>query len=220
MDIRMMASGAVYKVVEVGYLHPKGMIPAESLGAGEVGYLTASIKTVSDTRVGDTITGVENPAAEALPGYHQAQPMVFSGVYPADGSKYGDLRDALEKLKLNDASMSFTQENSIALGFGFRCGFWAFCTWRSFSSASSANITSTSSRRPRTSSIRSPRPTARSSTSIPRSTIPTRRNCRGAGAVCEGKPHRPARIRRRDHGSVPEPTRRIQGYAVPRPHAR
>ena len=118
MDIRMMASGAVYKVVEVGYLHPKGMIPAESLGAGEVGYLTASIKTVSDT-----ITGVENPAAEALPGYHQAQPMVFSGVYPADGSKYGDLRDALEKLKLNDASMSFTQENSIALGFGFRCGF-------------------------------------------------------------------------------------------------
>ena len=123
MDIRMMASGAVYKVVEVGYLHPKGMILAESLGAGEVGYLTASIKTVSDTRVGDTITGVENPAAEALPGYHQAQPMVFSGVYPADGSKYGDLRDALEKLKLNDASMSFTQENSIALGFGFRCGF-------------------------------------------------------------------------------------------------
>ena len=123
MDIRMMASGAVYKVVEVGYLHPKGMIPAESLGAGEVGYLTASIKTVSDTRVGDTITGVENPAAEALPGYHQAQPMVFSGVYPADGSKYGDLRDALEKLKLNDASMSYTQENSIALGFGFRCGF-------------------------------------------------------------------------------------------------
>ena len=117
MDIRMMASGAVYKVVEVGYLHPKGMIPAESLGAGEVGYLTASIKTVSDTRVGDTITGVENPAD------HQAQPMVFSGVYPADGSKYGDLRDALEKLKLNDASMSFTQENSIALGFGFRCGF-------------------------------------------------------------------------------------------------
>ena len=123
MDIRMMASGAVYKVVEVGYLHPKGMVPAESLGAGEVGYLTASIKTVSDTRVGDTITGVDNPAAEPLPGYHQAQPMVFSGVYPADGSKYGDLRDALEKLKLNDASMSFTQENSIALGFGFRCGF-------------------------------------------------------------------------------------------------
>ncbi len=123
MDIKFMATGAVYKVVEVGYLHPLGMSPAEELGAGEVGYLTASIKTVSDTRVGDTITGVENPCAEALPGYQQAQPMVFSGVYPADGSKYGDLRDSLEKLKLNDASMSYTQENSIALGFGFRCGF-------------------------------------------------------------------------------------------------
>ena len=123
MDIRFMATGAVYKVVEVGYLHPLGMSPAEELGAGEVGYLTASIKTVSDTRVGDTVTSVERPCAEALPGYQQAQPMVFSGVYPADGSKYGDLRDALEKLKLNDASMSFTQENSIALGFGFRCGF-------------------------------------------------------------------------------------------------
>ena len=123
MDIRFMATGAVYKVVEVGYLHPLGMSPAEELGAGEVGYLTASIKTVSDTRVGDTVTSVERPCAEALPGYQQAQPMVFSGVYPADGPKYGDLRDALEKLKLNDASMSYTQENSIALGFGFRCGF-------------------------------------------------------------------------------------------------
>ncbi len=123
MDIKMMATGAEYKVVECGYLHPKGMVPCDALGAGEVGYLTASIKTVSDTRVGDTVTGKENPAAEALPGYQAVQPMVFSGVYPADGSKYGDLRDALEKLKLNDASMSFVQENSIALGFGFRCGF-------------------------------------------------------------------------------------------------
>ena len=123
MDIKMMSTGAVYKVVEVGYLHPLGMRPSDALGAGEVGYLTASIKTVSDTRVGDTITSVENPSPEALPGYKEAQPMVFSGVYPADGSKYQDLRDALEKLKLNDASMSYTQENSIALGFGFRCGF-------------------------------------------------------------------------------------------------
>ena len=123
MDVKMMATGAVYKVVEVGYLSPLGMIPTAALGAGEVGYLTASIKNVSDTRVGDTVTGVENPTPEALPGYKTVQPMVFAGIYPADGSKYGDLRDALEKLQLNDASMSFVQESSIALGFGFRCGF-------------------------------------------------------------------------------------------------
>ena len=123
MDIKMMATGAQYKIVEVGTLSPTGMTPTQALGAGEVGYLTASIKTVADTRVGDTVTGVEHPCSEALPGYKAVQPMVYSGVYPADGSKYGDLRDALEKLKLNDASMSYTQENSIALGFGFRCGF-------------------------------------------------------------------------------------------------
>ena len=123
MDIKMMATGAVYKVVEVGNMSPTGLVPQEALGAGEVGYITASIKTVADTQVGDTITTVENPAAEALPGYRQVQPMVFSGVYPADGAKYQDLRDALEKLKLNDASMSYELESSIALGFGFRCGF-------------------------------------------------------------------------------------------------
>ena len=123
MDIRMMATGAVYKVVEVGTMNPLGLTPGESLGAGEVGYITASIKNVSDTRVGDTITAVENPAAGPLPGYRQVQPMVYSGVYPADGAKYQDLRDALEKLKLNDASMSYEPESSIALGFGFRCGF-------------------------------------------------------------------------------------------------
>ena len=123
MEVKMMGTGAVYKIVECGYLNPKGMSPAQELGAGEVGYLTASIKTISDTRVGDTVTGLENPAEEALPGYKTVQPMVFSGVYPADGSKYDDLRDALEKLKLNDASMTYEQENSIALGFGFRCGF-------------------------------------------------------------------------------------------------
>ena len=123
MEVRMMATGAVYKVVEVGYLHPSGMIPCDGLGAGEVGYLTASIKNVADTRVGDTITEVARPCSEPLPGYKTVQPMVYSGVYPADGSKYGDLRDALEKLKLNDASMDYVQESSIALGFGFRCGF-------------------------------------------------------------------------------------------------
>ena len=123
MDIKMMATGAVYKVVEVGTMIPGGLNPSDALGAGEVGYITASIKTVADTRVGDTITGVENPAAQPLPGYRPAQPMVFSGIYPADGAKYQDLRDALEKLKLNDASMSYEPESSIALGFGFRCGF-------------------------------------------------------------------------------------------------
>ena len=123
MDIRMMATGAVYKVVEVGTMNPLGLTPTEALGAGEVGYITASIKNVGDTRVGDTVTSVENPASEALPGYRQVQPMVYSGVYPADGAKYQDLREALEKLKLNDASMSYELESSIALGFGFRCGF-------------------------------------------------------------------------------------------------
>ena len=123
MGIRMMATGAVYNVVEVGTMNPLGLTPTEALGAGEVGYITASIKNVADTRVGDTVTTVENPASEALPGYRQVQPMVYSGVYPADGAKYQDLREALEKLKLNDASMSYELESSIALGFGFRCGF-------------------------------------------------------------------------------------------------
>ena len=122
-DIKMMATGAVYKVVEVGTMSPLGLQPADALGAGEVGYITASIKTVADTQVGDTITTVEGGADEPLPGYRPVQPMVFSGVYPADGAKYQDLREALEKLKLNDASMSYELESSIALGFGFRCGF-------------------------------------------------------------------------------------------------
>ena len=122
-DIRMMATGAVYKVVEVGTMSPNGLMPTDALGAGEVGYITASIKTVADTQVGDTITTVEDGADEPLPGYREVQPMVFSGVYPADGAKYQDLRDALEKLKLNDASMFYEMESSIALGFGFRCGF-------------------------------------------------------------------------------------------------
>jgi len=123
MDIKMMATGAVYKVVEVGTMNPKGLTPREALGAGEVGYITASIKTVSDTQVGDTITSLENPADVPLPGYRPVQPMVYSGVYPADGAKYQDLREALEKLKLNDASFVYELESSIALGFGFRCGF-------------------------------------------------------------------------------------------------
>ena len=123
MDIKLMSTGAVYKVVEVGTMNPLGLTPKDALGAGEVGYITASIKTVADTQVGDTITSVEHPAAEPLPGYRQVQPMVYSGVYPADGAKYQDLRDALEKLKLNDAAFVYELESSIALGFGFRCGF-------------------------------------------------------------------------------------------------
>ena len=123
MDIRMMATGAVYRVVEVGHMRPVGLEPCGELSAGDVGYLTASIKNVADTRVGDTVTDAARPAAEALPGYRPVQPMVFSGIYTSDGAKYPDLRDALEKLKLNDASLSFEPESSVALGFGFRCGF-------------------------------------------------------------------------------------------------
>ena len=123
MNVKMMASGAVYQVVECGHLLPIGMEPCDTLSAGEVGYLTASIKVVKDTRVGDTVTNADAPAAEALPGYRPAQPMVYCGVYTEDGSKYPDLRDALEKLQLNDAALSFEPESSAALGFGFRCGF-------------------------------------------------------------------------------------------------
>src|SRR5699024_3734470 len=123
MDIRMMATGAVNKVVEVGTMTPLGLTPRDALGAGEVGYLTASTKNVSDTQLGDTITSLANPSSAPLPGYLPLQPMIYSGIYPADGAKYQDLREALEKLKLNDASMSYELESSIALGFGFRCGF-------------------------------------------------------------------------------------------------
>ena len=123
MNVKMMASGSSYQVLDCGYLKPLGMESCGELTAGEVGWFTASIKNVKDTRVGDTITGVECPAAEALPGYRPAQPMVYCGIYTEDGSKYPDLRDALEKLQLNDASLSFEPESSVALGFGFRCGF-------------------------------------------------------------------------------------------------
>ncbi len=123
MQVRLMASGAQYNVLDCGYLRPLGMESASELSAGEVGWFTASIKTVKDTRVGDTITEAARPTAEPLPGYRPAQAMVYCGVYTEDGSKYPDLRDALEKLQLNDASLSFEPESSIALGFGFRCGF-------------------------------------------------------------------------------------------------
>ncbi len=121
--VRMMGTGAEYVVVEVGYLLPIGFQASGQLTAGEVGYFSASIKTVRDTVVGDTITLAENPAKDSLPGYRKAQPMVFSGMYPTEGDKYPDLRDALEKLYLNDASLTFEPETSVALGYGFRCGF-------------------------------------------------------------------------------------------------
>ena len=121
--IKMMSTGVTFEVVDVGVMDAFGLSKCEVLRAGEVGYLTASIKSVGDTRVGDTVTLAENPAAEALPGFKAVQPMVYAGIYPADGSRYGDLRDALEKLQLNDAALSFEPETSIALGFGYRCGF-------------------------------------------------------------------------------------------------
>ena len=122
-QVKLMATGATYQVVECGHLLPLGLEPCDALEAGEVGYFTASIKNVQDTRVGDTVTDAVNPTAEALPGYRPVQPMVYCGIYTEDGSKYPDLRDALEKLRLNDASLSFEPESSVALGFGFRCGF-------------------------------------------------------------------------------------------------
>ncbi|MCI7623487.1 MAG: translation elongation factor 4 [Oscillospiraceae bacterium] len=122
-EILLMSTGAKYKVLEVGHLRPIGLDPCAELAAGDVGYFTASIKNVSDTHVGDTVTDAGKPTAEALPGYRPARPMVFCGIYTEDGSKYPDLRDALEKLKLNDASLSYEPESSVALGFGFRCGF-------------------------------------------------------------------------------------------------
>ena len=123
MEIRMMATGATFKVLECGLMRPLGLEPAKQLEAGQVGYFTASIKDVHETQIGDTVTGAENPASEPLPGYRQVRSMVYCGIYTEDGSKYPDLRDALEKLQLNDASLTFEPESSVALGFGFRCGF-------------------------------------------------------------------------------------------------
>ena len=121
--IRLMSTGATFDVVDVGYMTPFGLQKTEQISAGDVGYITASIKSVGDTQVGDTITLEENPTDEPMPGFKPVQPMVYAGIYPADGAKYGDLRDALEKLRLNDAALVFEPETSIALGFGFRCGF-------------------------------------------------------------------------------------------------
>mgnify|MGYP002551477951 FL=1 len=123
MEVKMMATGATFKVLECGLMRPLGLEPAKQLEAGQVGYFTASIKDVHETQIGDTVTGIEHPASEPLPGYRKVRSMVYCGIYTEDGSKYPDLRDALEKLQLNDASLTFEPESSVALGFGFRCGF-------------------------------------------------------------------------------------------------
>ena len=123
MTVRLMSTGAQFTVVECGVMGATSLVPRQQISAGEVGYFTASIKTIADTRVGDTVTGAENPAPRPLPGYRSVNPMVFCGIYPADGAKYPDLREALEKLQLNDAALSYEPETSAALGFGFRCGF-------------------------------------------------------------------------------------------------
>ena len=131
--IRMMATGAQFDVVEIGCLGATNLVPCDELKAGEVGYIAASIKNIGDTRVGDTVTDANRPAAEPLPGYRKVNPMVYCGIYPADGAKYPDLRDALEKLQLNDASLSFDSASGAAS--------WGFCTWRSFRSGWSGSLT-------------------------------------------------------------------------------
>lgn len=141
MTIRLMATGKVYEVTEVGVFKP-ALVNVEELGEGMVGFLAASIKNVRDARVGDTITDENHPAAKALPGYRKATPMVYCGLYPVENSDYDNLRDALEKLQLNDASLMFEPETSSALGFGFRCGFWGSFTWMSSRNGWKENITS------------------------------------------------------------------------------
>ncbi len=173
MPIRMMASGAEYQILECGFLRPLGYEPCEQLQAGQVGYFTASIKNVRDTEVGDTITSSEAPAAQPLPGYRKAQPMVYCGVYTEDGSKYPDLREALEKLQLNDASLTFEPESSVALGFGFRCGFLGMLHTESSRSGWSGSLTWTSSPPCPPSSTRSPGPTAPMWTWTTPTTTPT-----------------------------------------------
>ena len=172
--IRSMATGNEFDVTEVGVFTPQ-MRPVEELTAGEVGYIAASIKSVAETKVGDTITLAARPAAQPLPGYKQVNPMVFCGVYPADGADYDDLRDALDKLRLNDAALSFEPETSNALGYGFRCGFLGLLHMEIVQSGSSASSTSTWSRPRRRSSTACACSTGRSGSSTTRPTSRPRR---------------------------------------------
>ena len=215
MDIKMMATGAVYKVVEVGTMIPGGLNPSDALGAGEVGYITASIKTVADTRVGDTVTGVENPAAQPLPGYRPAQPMVFSGIYPADGAKYQDLRDALEKLKLNDASMSYEPESSIALGFGFRCGFLGLLHMEIIQERLEREYNLDLITTAPNVVYRITKTNGESMYVYTPLDYPDPADIQtGRGALRQGQPDLPTGIRGQHHGAVSEPPGRIQGHGV------
>ena len=216
MHVKMMASGASHQVLECGHLRPLGYEPCEELSAGEVGYLTASIKDVKTTEVGDTITGLENPAAEPLPGYRKAQPMVYCGVYTEDGSKYPDLRDALEKLQLNDASLTFEPESSVALGFGFRCGFLGMLhseviqerLEREFDLDLVTTMPSVIYQVTKTdgTEIAGGQPPQ-----LPR----PRRHRRGPGALRPGDHPHPQRLRGEHHAPVPGAPGGVQGHAVP-----
>ena len=189
-EILLMGTGAKYKVVEVGHLRPIGLEPCDELAAGDVGYFTASIKNVSDTQVGDTVTDALNPTAGALPGYRPARPMVFCGIYTEDGSKYPDLRDALDKLKLNDAALSYEPESSVALGFGFRCGFLGMLHMEI---------------------IQERQPPQLPGRGLDR---------RGLRALCQGLDHHAQRVCRQHHAPVSGPPRRVQKHAVSRPAPR
>ena len=184
--VKMMATGKEFDVVEVGIFGPGRFLPVDELSAGMVGYFTASIKTVSDTRVGDTVTLAENPTAEALPGYKKVNPMVYCGIFPVDGAKYPDLRDALEKLQLNDAALFFEPETSVALGFGFRCGFLGLLHLEIIQER-----------------FIQPEQYARSC-----------QNREDGGADCEGGNHAPEGLCRPDYGALPAAARRIHQYGI------
>ena len=227
-EIKLMGTGARYKVVEVGHLRPIGLEPCDELAAGDVGYFTASIKNVSDTQVGDTVTDALNPTAEALPGYRPARPMVFCGIYTEDGSKYPDLRDALDKLKLNDASLSYEPESSVALGFGFRCGRLRLPLRLSGHAAHGDHPGAARAR---------VRPRARHDPALghlqgrqdrrqhrhgrqPPQLSGRRLDRRGLRALCQGLDHHAQRVCRQHHAPVPGPPRRVQKHAVSRPAPR
>ena len=213
--IRMMATGAEFTLVEVGHMGATNLSPCAQLQAGEVGYLTASIKTVQDTRVGDTVTLADRPTPEALPGYRQVKPMVFCGIYPADGAKYPDLKDALEKLQLNDASLTFELETSAALGFGFRCGFLGLLHMEIITERSGTRVRSGYHHHHPQRAL-PPYPDRRHCGDDRQSfQLPRPLQYRQAGrAFCGCSPVHPQRLCGRPDGSVPEQARRADRHEV------